>query len=124
MSEQGDYILWLEDANRVILKIENEARQRLDQPDYETAYKELMLHKAKYLKQLPLEFADVFPPSQGVSRSAWELIRGRLEEFAQGAENSLEIGSTFYMSALLYPDDHQPGEPNNLERLIAELRRS
>ena len=124
MSEHGDYILWLEDANRIILKIEVEAKERLAQPDYEAAYKELMLHKAKYLKQLPLEFAGVFPPPQGSSRAVWDCIRERLEEFAQGAENSLAIGSTFYMSALLYPDEHQPGEPNNLQLLIAELKRN
>ena len=37
---------------------------------------------------------------------------------------SLDIGSVFYMSALLYPDDHKPGEPNALESWLAELERA
>ena len=46
----------------------------------------------------------------------------RLNGFSLNASNSLRIGSVFYMSALLYPDEHKPGAPNNLEFLPAEVR--
>ncbi len=47
----------------------------------------------------------------------------RLERFAQNASQALAIGSVFYMYALLYPDNHVKGEPNDLELLAEEIQR-
>jgi hypothetical protein len=41
--------------------------------------------------------------------------------FSKNAQTALRLDSVFYMSALLYPGDHQKGEPDNLEKLIASL---
>ncbi len=48
-----------------------------------------------------------------------ELAMQRLERFAENASRALSIGSVFYMYALLYPDNHIKGEPNDLD-LLAE----
>ncbi|MDE7371445.1 MAG: hypothetical protein K2N07_06860, partial [Desulfovibrio sp.] len=48
------------------------------------------------------------------------ILRG-LMRFSQSAAMGLKLGSVFYMSALLYPDDHKPGEPDNLALFIADL---
>ncbi len=47
--------------------------------------------------------------------------RSGLKGFALSAEHALELNSVFYMSALLYRDDHKEGEPDNLEVFRREL---
>ena len=123
----SNYVAWLEKANADVVDKETRAMACLAQPGYAEAYKELMAGKAKVIMTLPDEFEREFS-GDGLSDdpaalAVREEIAGRLQGFAQGAQNALSIGSPFYMSALLYPDDHQPGEPNNLELLIAELKR-
>jgi hypothetical protein len=49
-------------------------------------------------------------------------IAQRLEQFSMSASTALRIGSVFFMTALLYPEDHKPGEPNDLDVFIAELK--
>ena len=121
--DKEKYAAWLEKANHSILETETRAKACLAQTDYAQAYKDLMIAKAELIRRLPAEFGREFPGEDAASRAAWENIMVRLANFAQSAENSLAIGSPFYMSALLYPDEHQPGEPNNLELLIAEMKR-
>ena len=118
-----NYVIWLEEAKRDVADKEAQAAVCLEQPDYTSVYNDLMIGKAEIIRQLPDEFQQEFPGSEPSSRAVWERVVSRLRDFAQGAENALSIGSPFYMSALLYPDEHQPGEPNNLELLIAELKR-
>ena len=118
-----NYVAWLQKANRAVFDKEAQAKACLNEADYAQAYKGLMAEKAGLIQQLPSGFRDAFSEKDESSRAAWEYIVNRLSEFAMGAENALSIDSPFYMSALLYPDEHKPGEPNNLELLIAELKR-
>lgn len=118
-----NYIIWLEEAKRDVADKETQAAACLEQPDYTSVYKDLMVGKAEIIRRLPNEFQQEFPGSDPSLRATWERVVSRLRDFAQGAENALSIGSTFYMSALLYPDEHQAGDPDNLELLIAELKR-
>ena len=46
-----------------------------------------------------------------------------LENFAAGARTALRLNSVFYMSALLYPDDHKSGDPDNLTLCIDRISR-
>jgi len=50
-------------------------------------------------------------------------VTRRLEQFSTSASTALRSGSVFFMTALLYPEDHKPGEPNDLEAFIGELKR-
>lgn len=117
-----NYVTWLEEANRDVLDKETQAKACLAQSDYADVYKNLMVEKAELIRQLPDEFQQEFSGQEPTFRVVWERMLSRLRDFAAGAENALAIGSPFYMSALLYPDEHQPGDPNNLELLIAELK--
>lgn len=86
----------------------------------ETGYRNAMHRKAELLAGLsraarPL--LDDLPLEQR------PMIEHRIDMFSQSAQRSLDIGSVFYMSALLYNDDHQPGDPNTLEVWIADLKR-
>lgn len=50
-----------------------------------------------------------------------ERLRHRLHCFSASATNALRLDSLFYMSALLYPEDHQPGQPDDLLTFIHSL---
>lgn len=50
-------------------------------------------------------------------------IDDRLVQFSTSASTALRIGSVFFMTALLYPENHQPDDPNDLEVFIEELRK-
>ena len=49
-------------------------------------------------------------------------ITQKLEQFSMSASTALRIGSVFFMTALLYPEDHKPGEPNDLDAYIEKLK--
>jgi hypothetical protein len=80
-----------------------------------------MRGKAELLASLS---ADAAPYLGNLPPEKRPMIEHRLDMFSQSAGRSLEIGSIFYMSALLYPDDHQPGQPNTLEVWLKDLERS
>ena len=46
-----------------------------------------------------------------------------LEKFSSSARMALRLNSIFYMGALLYPDDHIKGEPDNLILCIERIEK-
>ena len=103
---------------RSIRSIEEDALKALHEQGNQEAYREGMREKANVLRDLPRAMASFL---ERMDESAREAVEDRLDRFAQGAATALRLGSVFYMSALLYPEDHKEGEPNDLERFIAEL---
>ncbi len=109
---------WLTDEHRELKAIEEQAQKALYEHKDEARYRALMRMRAEHLAALPhrsLIMQHSLPETQRL------YVSGKLLSFAQGARNALELDSVFYMSALLYPDDHKPGEPDNMERLIEAL---
>jgi hypothetical protein len=47
----------------------------------------------------------------------------RLRAFSASAALALRLNSVFFMSALLFPEDHRPGTPDDLTLLAEETRR-
>ncbi|OIO05149.1 MAG: hypothetical protein AUJ49_01780 [Desulfovibrionaceae bacterium CG1_02_65_16] len=85
----------------------------------QAAYQALMRQKAELLAALA---DDARPLVLTLPEPRAEEADERLGLFSMSAHNSLRIGSVFYMSALLYPDDYKEGQPNTLERFAAEVR--
>ncbi len=119
-SELADF---LDQRARAVRAIEAEAQVLIhgqgggqgDQAGYEAR----MRAKAQLLAELAADAQGLVAALEPLlSRAAGQ----RLARFAESAANSLSIGSPFYMSALLYPDDHKAGEPNDLERFTDEVR--
>ena len=110
---------FLDERARAVKAIEAQAEEIIhvhkDQPGYQAKMRE----KAELLAALARDAAGLAAalPSP-LAGAAGE----RLARFSESAGNALGIGSAFYMSALLYPDEHKPGEPNDLERYAAEVR--
>ncbi|MFH1914216.1 MAG: hypothetical protein ABIK45_08075 [Pseudomonadota bacterium] len=76
--------------------------------------------KAELLASLS---ADAWKYTERLDGDEGTEVARRLEQFSTSASTALRIGSVFFMTALLYPEDHNPGEPNDLETLIEGLKR-
>ena len=97
-----------------VRELEAQAEQAIHQDRSQAGYEERMRDKAELLADLA---DDCRPLLDGISADEAR----RIEAFSQSAANALNVGSVFYMSALLYPEDYQPGQPNDLERFIDAL---
>lgn len=117
----NDLIAFIEDKIAQIAAIEARAKTLLHDNSDQEGYRQAMVSKAQLLANLA---RDATPKLMSVPISMRPAIEHRLDMFSQSAKRSLEIGSVFYMSALLYPDEHKPGEPNNLELWLVDLKRS
>lgn len=120
MSRQAvlDLLEYLEATNEKIKSIEAEGEQVLE-AEGQPAFQAKLEEKAKVLA--------------GLSENTWKLVERiggeqgdeiaqRLEQFSMSASTALRIGSVFFMTALLYPDEHKPGDPNDLEVFMERLR--
>ena len=110
---------WLTEAHRDLKKTENNALVALHENKDEAGYRALMRERAERLAALAAGGKELL---QGVPDPLHTDVSLRLSRFSQGARKALELDSVFYMSALLYPDEHKEGEPDNLERLIAGIK--
>ena len=72
------------------------------------------------LRVLCEEAKPLLEPLPGETRFNYALA---LESFSASARLSLRLNSVFYMSALLYPDDHKPGQPDNLTLCIDRMEK-
>lgn len=111
-------IFWLESEHSRIMNFENDAIKALDNSDNETYLKnikkkaealaEIYSNSENYLVNVPANIADI--------------TRNTLSNFSGNAKMSLKINSPFFMSALLYPDEHKKGEPDNFAIFIKDLK--
>ena len=119
MSNQAlaDIIAYLEEAAATVRRLEAEAEAVLA-GEGQAAYVEKMRAKARFL----LGLADGAQSLTAALGEEGEAIHARLRKFSASAKASLSFDSVFFMSALLYPEDHRAGEPNDLEAYIETLR--
>lgn len=103
-----------------IATIEADAQAKLHDQNDPDGYRQAMSAKAELLAALP---AAALPHLDDLPMEMRPMVEHRLDMLASSAKRSLEIGSVFFMSALLYPEDHQAGEPNDLERWLHDLER-
>ena len=96
---------------------ENKALELLASGD-KAGYESEMRLKAQALAEMAAEaeeFVEPLRPHPGND------IPKTLKGFSGSASTALHLDSPFYMSALLYNDDHKPGEPDNLILYIQSL---
>lgn len=112
------FAAWLAERCAFLRNLEAEARRVLQDEKDTEKYRLLMRQKAMFLQALPEEgetFLANLPPAVAAETEE------RLDAFSRNASRALDIDSVFYMSALLYPDDHTEGQPNNLELFAGEM---
>lgn len=103
---------------RRVRELEKRAGTELFEHGDQQKSADLMRKKAELISELPRIAAPYLDELQPGGR---EEVEERLESFAAGARRSLAIGSVFYMTNLLYDEDHGPDGPNNLETLRSEI---
>lgn len=117
-NEEKKAIVWLEGQHKAIMACEQAALALLEKGDVD-GYRAKMREKAQTLAKIAKEATTVLSDLPEPLRTNLEV---KLSRFASSAETSLALDSVFYMSALLYPDDHKKGEPDNLAKLIQNLK--
>jgi hypothetical protein len=117
-ADDKKFLNWLEESCSRIKNLESGMKESLKRGD-EEAYKKLLLEKAHFLAGAAQAAKDVL---QGLPAGGREYAESRLKAFSAGARAALSLKSYFYMSALLYDDEHARGAPNNLELLLDEMR--
>ena len=115
----ADLILWLRNRHAEVMATETQALARLDAGDT-PGHNELMRCKAELLAAMAEDAKPLLEPLPGETRFNYALA---LESFSASARMSLRLNSIFYMSALLYPDDHKPGQPDNLTLCIDRMEK-
>ncbi len=111
------FLDWIRGKRDEVLALEEKGRALLATGDGRE-YQAVMKQKAELLAGLAQE-ADVYLPA--CSAQIREFAEEGLGSFSASARTALKLNSVFFMSALLYPDEHKAGEPNNLELFVEEL---
>lgn len=112
-------IVWLRQRHDVVMELEAAALACLNAGDT-PGYTQGMHRKAESLAALAEDAKPLLAPLPG--ELCFNLALA-LENFAAGARTALRLNSVFYMSALLYPDDHKSGDPDNLTLCIDRISR-
>ena len=112
-------VLWLRNRHAEVMATEAQALARLDAGDT-PGHNDLMRRKAELLASMAEDAKPLLEPFPGEARFNYALA---LESFSASARMSLRLNSVFYMSALLYPDDHKPGQPDNLTLCIDRMEK-
>ena len=111
----------LKEAAKHVRELEAEARDALFNKDDVDIYRSRLEQKAMLIIDLESEIEGFMT---GLGPTLSRRIKGGLSRFALSAERGLGLDSIFYLSALLYPEDHVEGEKNDLENFIGFLKRS
>lgn len=80
-------------------------------------YHDQLRQKAMVLSELAEKVGacDDLPPQLKT------LVQERIGSVSFEADRALRLDSVFYMAVLLYPEDYQEGDPNELENFINSL---
>ncbi|MBQ7739478.1 MAG: hypothetical protein IJT59_07485 [Desulfovibrionaceae bacterium] len=116
----AQFLDWLTERHTKIKEAEDTAKSFLQKGDQE-GYKEHLINRAKLLERMPLDARAVIDP---LPEDLKMPVERALQRFASSASMGLKLGSTFYLSALLYRDDHGVDEPDNLAYLLDEMRKA
>ena len=108
-----------QDAARRVRELEAAASRALHEQGDTAAHRAELTQKCLVLEALPEEAAGL-AGSGGDAEGAAVFVAG-LEDFARRAGMALSLESIFFMGALLYPEDYQDGDPNDLERFLGRF---
>ncbi len=108
----------LDDVAVQVRELEREAEILLHERGDAEGSADNMRRKAELLRDLGETLDEALDGLDGPVR---DVVEAKLENLSQRAGMALSQGSVFWMRNLLYPDDYQDGEPNELEEFISML---
>jgi hypothetical protein len=104
-----------------IRELEARAESCLEAEDI-SAYKGLMQQKAEILENISQELQPSVRSELSQDPALLQEVQASLEGFARRAAQALELESFFFMRMLLYPEDYQQGQANDLEKYLSDLK--
>lgn len=113
-----DLIAFLEEKSAQVRQLETEGDAVLD-TEGQLAFQAKLEEKAELLASLGEKSWKL---TEALGGELGDEASRKLDQFSMSASTALRIGSVFFMTALLYPENHAPGEPNDLEVYIDELK--
>lgn len=116
----ASFCQWLDTACATVAQHEQEGKAALERGDT-PGYIAQMRSKADFLSclaQNAVPLLGAFPDRDVAIRLSHALSR-----FSRSAGQALDLDSVFYMSALLFPEDHREGQPNDLECFAEQCRK-
>lgn len=114
----NDLRLLVSDIAHQVTILEKDAREILQKNYSEESYRAIMRQKATLLASLHKLAAPAIAELPQTEQT--KAIDEGLMRFSQSASSALNLNSVFYMSALLFPEDHKEGTPNDLEQFIED----
>lgn len=114
-----ELIQFLEEKASIVRRLEEEGDAVLES-EGQLAFQAKLEEKAEILAALG---EKAWKLTEAVGGELSNEIAQKLEQFSMSASTALRIGSVFFMTALLYPEDHIPGQPNDLEAYLFELKK-
>lgn len=114
----NELIDFLEEKAALVRRLEQEGDAVLE-TEGQLAFQAKLEQKAEVLAELG---EKAWPLTEKIEGEFGDDITQRLEQFSMSASTALRIGSVFFMTALLYPEDRKAGQSNDLESLIEELK--
>lgn len=112
---------WLEQRHAAVMSAEKRALDCLEKGDL-PGHAAGMHEKARLLAAIKEDVAPLLAALPAdMDAQERERLRHRLHSFSASANNALRLNSLFYMSALLYPEDHKAGQPDDMQAFIASL---
>ncbi|NMC48319.1 MAG: hypothetical protein GYA47_02645 [Desulfovibrio sp.] len=106
-------------AARRVRELEARADEALHGKGDAAGHRALMIEKCETLADLPETVEPLLGKTPGPA--AEEFLSG-LADISRRAGQALDLGSIFYMTALLYPEDYAEGDQNDLERFLDGFR--
>ena len=110
-----------------IRRLESDARSAMDANGDEATYRANYRRKCEILQDLPRlvgqNLGDLPEEPEEIVEDVVADAVSQAEDLARRAGQALSLDSVFYMYALLYPEEYQEGQPNELERFIARLEK-
>lgn len=114
----NDLRLLVSDIAHQVTILEKDAREILQKNYSEESYRAIMRQKATLLASLHKLATPAIAELPQTEQT--KAIDEGLMRFSQSASSALNLNSVFYMSALLFPEDHEEGTPNDLEQFIED----
>jgi hypothetical protein len=119
LSDIGRVLDMAGEAARTIRRLEAEGLDALHALGDKDTHRFNMMEKCELLADL----ADHAEPYLKGSDPVTERLRVGLKDFSRRAAKAMDLQSIFFMSSLLYPDDYQDGQPNDLERFLLRFEK-
>ena len=113
-----DLIEFLEKTSVDVNRLEADGETLID-TEGQRAFQIKLEEKAEILAALG---EDAWKLTEKIEGELGKEISQKLEQFSMSASAALRIGSVFFMTALLYPENHKSGDLNDLEAFIVRLK--